>query len=256
MGGLQANAKLSIMGDPHGHFDETLLLLQNAGFVNEQQKWIGNDRKLVCVGDYVDRGTKGIETIDLFMNLQNDAGTHTVSALLGNHDVLILAAYYFGHHQSGGPGGTFYDEWVMNGGQPEELERLSKERMEWLSGLPAMLLTDEILITHADSMLYLNYGKTVKEVNDTFRKLLHSKNPDVWDQLLEAFSDRLAFYKNPVHASKFLNIYGGKILVHGHTPLLYVDVENPSVPLHYANGKCINVDACAYKGNSLIMYQE
>lgn len=247
--------KLGIMGDPHGDYDKTKSLLQATGYIDADDHWVGGGRKLVCVGDFVDRSPKGLETINLFMNLQFEAGTDRVTTLLGNHDVLILSAYYLGHEKSGGPGGTFYDDWVMNGGRPEELEGLTKEHIEWLSELPAMMRMDDLLITHADSMLYLDYGKTIDEVNDTFRKLLKSPSAAEWDLLLEQFSDRLAFYKNPALAEEFLSIYGGSTIVHGHTPLAYMDVEDPTQAYHYADGKCINVDACAYKGNSLIMKQ-
>ncbi|MGV3488135.1 MAG: hypothetical protein ACO1OC_06065 [Tuberibacillus sp.] len=53
---------LGIMGDPHRHCKETKELLQLTGFIDDDSGFQPKDQRVVCVGDYVDRGKEGIET--------------------------------------------------------------------------------------------------------------------------------------------------------------------------------------------------
>lgn len=245
---------IGVMGDPHGHYSETLKLLKETGFINDRLQWTSGERTLICVGDYVDRGPEGLKVIDLLMKLQEEVGAERVQALLGNHDVLLLSAYHFKDEPSGGPGGTFYQDWLINGGVPEELDQLTSRQMGWLSKLPAMTVLGSRLIAHADSTLYLEYGKTLDEVNSAFREILSGRNSDQWDVLLERFSDRLAFYHHPHLLAGFLETFGGTQFIHGHTPIAYMDEQTQTAPYVYAGGKAVNVDACAYNGNPLAMY--
>src|SRR5690606_12587611 len=108
-----------VIGDIHGQIDKMRGALRSAGLIDEAGRWTGGAATLWFMGDYFDRGPDGIAAVDLIRALQEQAAAAggRVGALLGNHDVLILAAQRFGTRPSGGPGGTFLSSWQLNGGE-------------------------------------------------------------------------------------------------------------------------------------------
>jgi protein phosphatase len=81
-----------IVGDIHGCFDELQLLLQKLGYqtgVDEQGEYARPPlgRKLVLVGDLVDRGLKSPEVLRLVMRMVRE---ETALCVLGNHEAKLL----------------------------------------------------------------------------------------------------------------------------------------------------------------------
>ena len=69
-------------------FDELLMLLIKAGYKVEGKKVIPlKDRKIIFVGDLVDRGDKIKEVLYLFMDLVSNDVAYSV---MGNHDNKLL----------------------------------------------------------------------------------------------------------------------------------------------------------------------
>ncbi len=244
-----------VVGDVHGQLSKLVGVLQQSKLIGADLAWTGGSSSLWFMGDYFDRGPDGIGVVDLIMRLQREAaaaGGH-VGALLGNHDPLILSAYYFGERPAGGPAGDFRGDWLANGGVQSDLDRLRPEHMEWLTALPAMARLGGRLLAHADAAFYLRYGKSVDEVNQVIGALLRSRDEGAWDRLLGEFSERLAFANGDgaAKAERFLQTYGAGQLIHGHTPISYMTGESPeavSGAYSYAGGLCVNVDAGLYRG--------
>ncbi|MBP8949988.1 MAG: metallophosphoesterase [Candidatus Promineofilum sp.] len=245
-----------VIGDIHGQIDKATAALREAKLMDGDSCWAGGAATLWFMGDYFDRGPDGIAAIDLVRRLQGEAaaaGGH-VGALLGNHDVLILAARRFGDAPSGGPGGTFLSSWRANGGEERDLARLDDDRLAWLRALPAMALDGDWLLAHADATFYQVYGRSVSAVNRAFRRLLHSDNAADWDLLLDYFSQRRAFQdaeRGPARVQRFLALYGGRRFVHGHTPIGKLSGRRPEAvtgPYTYAGGLAVDVDAGMYLG--------
>jgi hypothetical protein len=69
------------------------------------------------IGDFFDRGTSGIDCLDLTIKLQRQAqeSRGNVSALLGNHELIILCAYRFPDAVTDN-GNTITDLWERWGG--------------------------------------------------------------------------------------------------------------------------------------------
>jgi hypothetical protein len=209
------------------------------------------------MGDYFDRGPDGIAAADLIRALRAEAAAAggRVGALIGNHDVLILAARRFGERPSGGPGGTFLSSWRANGGEETDLARMTDDHAAWLASLPAMALAGGYLLAHADATFYQVYGRTVAEVNRRFQTILCSADDRVWDSLLDYFSQRRAFQDSdlgPARVRRFLGLYGGRQLVHGHTPITKFtgrQAETITAPYIYAGGLAVDVDAGMYLGS-------
>lgn len=257
-----------VLGDIHGQFDKLVSLLRQAGLVSADLHWSGGKAVLWFMGDFFDRGPDGIGAVELAIRLQHEAGLvgGRVNSLLGNHEALIMSARLFGERATGW-GGTFKGDWERNGGRAGDLKRLEERHMRWLSGLPAMAREGDRLLIHADSLLYCDYGLTWEKVNAAFRAILTCDVPQAWDRLLEQFGDRLAFMdpeigpssltRDPV-AARFLEIFGGRQIVHGHTPIGSVTgIPHDAVagPLVYASGMCVNVDGGMYRGGPGFVYQ-
>jgi hypothetical protein len=245
-----------VIGDVHGQIDKATTALREAGLIDAAGQWRGGMATLWFMGDYFDRGPDGIAAVDLVRRLQAEAAAvgGRVGALLGNHDVLILAARRFGEQPSGGPGGTFLSSWRANGGEESDLARLDDERVAWLRALPAMAVDGDWLLAHADATFYQVYGRSVGAVNRNIRALLRGDNAADWDLLLDYFSQRRAFQdaeRGPARVQRFLTLYGGRRFVHGHTPIGKLNGQRPeavSGPYTYAGGLAVDVDAGMYLG--------
>ena len=92
---------LDFIGDVHGHCDELRALLQKMGYVESAgaYRFPGGERSAVFLGDYVDRGPKVRETLQL-VRAMRDAGSAV--ALMGNHEFNMLSFW-----QRNGKGGHF-----------------------------------------------------------------------------------------------------------------------------------------------------
>jgi hypothetical protein len=252
-----------IIGDIHGQYEKLIGLLRAAGLVGPSLEWSGGRAQVWFMGDFFDRGPAGVAVVDLVMRLQREAAAAggLLQSLLGNHEPLLLAARRFGERQTEW-GGTFISDWRRNGGVEADLAALTPEHVGWLSGLPAMALVGDRLLAHADSTIYSSYGATIDEVNQAFRALMESDDAAAWDRLLGQFSERMVFDDHDPHgaarAAQFLRDFGGRQLVHGHTPISYMSKRAPdeiAEPFVYAGGLCVNVDGGMYQGGPGFVYQ-
>lgn len=72
-----------IIGDIHGHADTLEQLLQDLGYDNSKGYYSHPERKVIFVGDYIDKGPKIRETLDIVRAM---ADHQTAIALMGNHE--------------------------------------------------------------------------------------------------------------------------------------------------------------------------
>ena len=253
-----------VIGDVHGQYEKLVGLLRDAKLIGTDLRWSGGPATLWFMGDFFDRGPDGIGVVDLVMRLQTEAAAvgGQVRSLLGNHEPLILAAYRFDTHVTTGVGGAFLRDWERNGGVAADLTRLTPEHMTWITNLPAMAHVGDRLFAHADATFYRRYGRSVAEVNRAFSILLRSDDLDAWDGLLGDFAERLAFDDAHAYgtasAREFLDRFGGRQLIHGHTPICYVNHRPPGEVTHalvYAGGLCVNVDGGMNLGGPGFIYQ-
>ncbi|MDO9179348.1 MAG: RNA ligase [Agitococcus sp.] len=78
-----------VIGDTHGLFDELKLLLSKAGWsiVNDRLLPHPQGRKLLLLGDLVDRGTQSVELVRFIKNAVDDG---LAIALKGNHEAKLV----------------------------------------------------------------------------------------------------------------------------------------------------------------------
>ena len=246
--------RLCVIGDIHGHLDILRGLLSRAALIDDSDGWAGADARLAVLGDLVDRGPDGIGVIDLLMHIESQAAGHggEVTVLLGNHDLLLLAMWRYPE--------LFESTWLRNGGRADDISRVSTLHVQWLQARPAMMLIDDDLLTHADAMLYLRYGRTIADVNDYFRHVLTE-----WDlvpliRLMDEFSERDAFLREGgvERLKHFLDTFGAQRLIHGHSPItrvLGVPADMVNEAYVYADGLAVNVDHGRYRGGPGFVFE-
>ncbi|GGK90807.1 hypothetical protein GCM10010844_06680 [Deinococcus radiotolerans] len=253
-----------MVGDIHGAYDKLRALLLRAGLIDFDGAWTGGDAHLAFLGDYVDRGPQGLEVIRLVRNLevQAQAAGGRVTALLGNHEVMFLAALVFRQKDPGDRMG-FRAYWLENGGQTRDADLLEPGDLGWLSSRPAMAEADGWLLVHADSLMYLRMGTTIDEVNAEVARILANPDADEWGLFLNWFTERMAFAlgEGEVKARRTLSVFGGDRIVHGHTPVYVLMDEalhgrtlGAGAPVPYAGRLCLAVDSgMAYREDAGFM---
>ncbi|MCZ7417624.1 MULTISPECIES: metallophosphoesterase [unclassified Streptomyces] len=220
---------LYVVGDVHGYLDELRVALREAGLTDAEDRWAAGNTRLWFLGDFTDRGPDGVGVIELVMRLSAEAAAAGgyCKALLGNHELLIIGARRFGDTpvDSGAGTASFQAAWLLNGGQRGDMERLQEHHLQWMSRLDAMTLADDHLLIHSDTTAYLEYGETIGAVNDAITEALERRDADeTWD-LFRKFTKRFAFRDEdagPQTARELLATYGGRRIVHGHSPIPYL----------------------------------
>ena len=137
-----------IIGDVHGCYDELIELLERVDYIPDVEVGMRSPegRRVVFVGDLVDRGPGVVETLRLAMRM---VAAGVAFCAPGNHDVKLLRAL-MGRHV-----------WVAHGLRDslDQIDRLPGEEAETLSaafqaftlGLPPYLMLDggALVVAHA-----------------------------------------------------------------------------------------------------------
>jgi hypothetical protein len=249
------------VGDVHGCLAPLRDALGRAGFTDGAGRWIAGEASLWFLGDLTDRGPDGVGVLDLVMDLQRQAAAAggEVGCLLGNHELMLLAAHLPEGSTRYSPQAEemahqmFRERWMGNGGKEADSARLTAAHLAWVAALPAMALLDDHLLMHADTLGYRNYGATVDEINASVAGILSGPvDLEQIDELTHMMTKRFAFASDDGEAaSAFLAEYGGRQVVHGHSPvplLLGKDPQDVTGPLVYAGGYAANFDTGTFLG--------
>lgn len=137
-----------LIGDIHGHVDELKALLKKMGYTKTSGAYSHPERKVVFIGDYIDRGPKIKETLAIVRSMV-DAGS--AIALMGNHEYNALC-----FHLEESEGGHLRKHLIKNVIQHyktlEQFQNKQKEYNEylgWFMTLPLYYETDTFRAAHA-----------------------------------------------------------------------------------------------------------
>lgn len=158
------------IGDIHGRKD--LLVALRKLIVADAKKNGFEDKTIVYLGDYIDRGPDSQGVIDLLMNKPLE-GFNNI-CLKGNHEEMMFKAVEYSTRATHSSIQSWRDMWVLNGGVPtlksygvqpnpvtewtgaEDLfdwdeieEALPKEHIYWMKALPNYYLDGDYLFVHA-----------------------------------------------------------------------------------------------------------
>jgi diadenosine tetraphosphatase ApaH/serine/threonine PP2A family protein phosphatase len=168
------------IGDVHGCLDKLVRLLARCRAHAGDRR-----RRVVFVGDYIDRGPDSRGVIETLLKLQRSEPD--VICLRGNHEALMLEAVETGDE----------DLWLLNGGGQtlasygvSQALDLPAELVEWADALPLLFDDGRRLFVHA------GLNPRVALDRQTEQDLLWIREPFL--------SSRREF---------------GRLIVHGHTPL-------------------------------------
>jgi hypothetical protein len=254
------SAAMLAVSDIHGHQQIFINRLTEHGLIDDDLRWTGGNVTLWCLGDYVDRGPDGLATIDLIRQLQGQAPASSgrVNALLGNHEVQLLAAKHFGTTPMPGlgPFGNWFDGWHHFGGKLTDLHKLTDEHIAWINELPVLATAGETLVMHSDTDRYLELGTTIEEVNAAAHEILQSRDVADWTHLCDILNGRGAFlHAGPPH--RMLDTFGVTQLMHGHSTLrrhFGLPAHRARAPHRYADGHAIAIDGGVFEdGGSLVI---
>ena len=198
------------LGDIHGMYD----------LYSQFLEWVRDSgARVILCGDLIDRGPNDIEVLNRTQDLLNDPeswGLASFTAVQGNHERMFLNAVE----------GYGYSDWVRNGGDYENIDKLSVHA-EWLRQLPYYVTVGDTLVSHAG--------------------VIPSRDPD---ESMHSLTRREDFVWN---RGSFLTVgpcfeeWSGtlKKAVFGHTP-------KSELPYRVPNGIC--VDSAAYHTGVLTAY--
>lgn len=163
--------KIDFIGDIHGHADELVELLTNKLQYNNNKGYYCHptNRKVIFVGDFIDKGPKIKETLQI-VKAMCDKGS--AQAVMGNHEYNAIL-----FHTPNKKKGGFYREHSFSeiNHHYETLEQFKDypqewiEYLNWFKTLPLFLETEHYRVVHA----YWN-DNHVKELGT---------NTPIWDEL-------------------------------------------------------------------------
>ena len=137
-----------LIGDIHGHADKLEELLLKLGYTKSNGAYTHPNRKVLFVGDYIDRGPKIRETLEI-VKAMVDAGN--AIALMGNHEYNALCFHY-----QDTKGGHLRKHLIKNVIQHYETLKQFRNRqkeyegyLDWFKTLPLYFETDTFKAVHA-----------------------------------------------------------------------------------------------------------
>lgn len=144
------NLKYDIIGDIHGHADTLEVLLHRLGYKRKFGVYSHPEgRKMVFVGDFIDRGPKIRETLHLVRDMIKSG--HAL-AVMGNHEFNAIS-FHTPHTEKGG----FFRDHTLKEirqhiGTLEQFRHFDSEFAEfldWFKTLPLFLALDAFRVVHA-----------------------------------------------------------------------------------------------------------
>ncbi|PPK50053.1 metallophosphoesterase [Marinobacter persicus] len=139
-----------LIGDIHGHAAELKALLTKMGYREIDGVWQHAERKVIFLGDFVDRGPEQVETVSIARNMVENG---QALAVMGNHEFNAVA---WALEDPDNPGEYLRPHTDKNRGQHQafleqvgEGSELHQSFIEWFKMLPVYLDLPELRVVHA-----------------------------------------------------------------------------------------------------------
>lgn len=137
-----------LIGDIHGHADELTALLSKLGYFQRDGVYEHSERQVIFVGDFVDRGPKIRETLDIVRGMVE---TNSALSVMGNHELNAMA-FHTPHPDQ--PGTYLRPHTAKNEKQHgQTLNQLNESQLSdalaWFRTLPMWLELDGLRAVHA-----------------------------------------------------------------------------------------------------------
>ncbi|MCH7415244.1 metallophosphoesterase [Belliella sp. R4-6] len=160
---------IDFIGDIHGHADKLEALLLKLGYSKSNGIYSHPERKALFVGDYIDRGPKITETLEIVKNMVE---SENAIALMGNHEYnaicFNLKAAGGGHLREHSAKNINQHQATLNQFQNKQHEY--EMYLEWFKTLPLFYETEEFRAVHAcwdkESIEYLKENLVEGKLTD------------------------------------------------------------------------------------------
>ena len=181
---------LDLIGDIHGHADKLEELLLKLGYAKNNGTYSHPDRKVLFVGDYIDRGPKIRETLEIVKAMVD---SENAIALMGNHEYNALC-FHFQETEGGHLRKHLIKNIIQHYETLKQFQNKQEEYemyLEWFKTLPLYYETETFRVVHAcwdnNNIKYLR--ETL--VNDRLTDELIYQSVKIGTQLNEAIDQTL-----------------------------------------------------------------
>ena len=142
--------KIDIIGDIHGHAKELIAILQKLDYDDKYGYYSHpENRTVVFVGDFIDRGPKIRETLKIVKAMCDNG---TAKAVMGNHEYNAIL-FHTKNKKSGGyyrkHGEKEIDQHHKTLEEFKENPNEWNEYLEWFKTLPLFIETESYRVVHA-----------------------------------------------------------------------------------------------------------
>lgn len=137
-----------LIGDVHGHADKLEALLQKLGYTKQHNYYAHPGRKVVFVGDYIDRGPKIPETLEIVKSMVDNG---SAIALMGNHEYNALC-FHFQETEGGHLRKHLIKNIIQHYETLKQFQNRQKEYeayIDWFKTLPLFYETENFRAVHA-----------------------------------------------------------------------------------------------------------
>jgi len=173
-----------LIGDIHGYASELKALLAKMGYQEIDGVWQHPERKVIFLGDFVDRGPEQVETVRIARNMVESGNA---LAVMGNHEFNAVA---WATEDPDNPGEYLRPHTEKNLNQHKDFleqvgegSELHQEMIEWFKTLPIYLDLPEMRVIHA--CWHPEYIHKLSSHTDPANRLL----PEAWKQTTEKGSE-------------------------------------------------------------------
>ncbi|WP_150452104.1 metallophosphoesterase [Arenibacter lacus] len=177
---------IDLIGDIHGYADELEELLEKLGYAKKDNHYAHPNRKVLFVGDYIDRGPKIRGTLEIVKQMVDHG---SAIALIGNHEYNALCFYaqdsdgkYLREHSEKNKG-----QLQATIDQFKNREEEFKMYLEWFKTLPLFYETDTFRAVHAcwdyKSIAYLKQHLNNNKLNDDLLRESVKKGTELYNAI-------------------------------------------------------------------------
>jgi hypothetical protein len=178
-----------IIGDIHGHASLLKKLLKEMGYKRGPSGYSHSERKVIFVGDFVNRGPEIRLTLQMIRNMTESGNAY---AILGNHEVNAVLF----HLEDAQKAPLLKKESIRSlsvGQTIQEFRNFPEEwkgHLKWLRSLPFYLEFENLRVVHACWMdnnieILKNELQTIKKPKSIFRKLVSEPKSPLSQAILQ-----------------------------------------------------------------------
>lgn len=170
-----------IIGDIHGHATELKWLLEKLGYGKDGDIWYHPQRKVVFLGDFVDRGPEQVETVTIVRTML-EAGQ--ALAIMGNHEFNAVAwsmpnpqrpGHYLREHSA-----KNLDQHRAFLKQTGEGSPRYRDFIDWFKTLPLFIELEGFRVIHA--CWHNEHLRRIRPYLDADNRILSNAWPELADE--------------------------------------------------------------------------